>query len=167
MQVPAIRRINNRLRLLKHLGGWLGLPLAILLACAPSCAQDASRCGHSTVEDAWGPAVDSEAKSFLIKLQRVVKTDEKEQLASLIHYPIDVLHGNHSIKISSPSEFVDKYSSIITLNVRQAILTQPASCLFANGEGIMIGRGQVWFQKEPGRDMKIITINLSAPTVDR
>jgi hypothetical protein len=142
------------------------LPLAILLSHGLCLAQDSSRCGDSTVEDAWGPTVASEARSFLVRLQRIVKTGDKKQLASLIHYPVRVLDGDHSIEISSPSRFVEKYSSILTPDVRHAILAQSATCLFGNGQGMMIGRGQLWFQKESSGDMKIITINLSAPRVD-
>ena len=163
----AMRRISDRSELLKWLGGWLALPLVILFSHAPCRSQGTSHCGHSTVEDAWGPTVASEAKSFLVKLQRIVKTNDKKQFASLIHYPIRVLDGDHSTEISSTSDFEDKYSSIVTSNVRHVILVQSAGCLFANGQGMMIGKGQVWFQKEPGGDMKIITINLSAPRVDR
>ena len=166
--MPAIRRTNNEPGTLKWLAGWMVLPLVILLSHGLCLAQDSSRCGgDSTVEDAWGPTVASEARSFLVRLQRIVKTGDKKQLASLIHYPIRVLDGDHSIEISSPSRFVEKYSSILTPDVKHAILAQSATCLFGNGQGMMIGRGQLWFQKESSGDMKIITINLSAPRVDQ
>ena len=164
--MPVIR-INNRSRSLKLLAGWLVLALAPLLSHALCRAQDTSRCANSTVEDAWGPAVASEARSFLVRLQRIVKTGDKKQFASLIHYPIRVLDGKHSIEISSPSDFVEKYSSILTPDVKHAILAQSATCLFGNGQGMMVGRGQLWFRKESSGDMKIITINLSAPRVRR
>ena len=51
----------------------------------------------------------------------------------------------------------------MTSRVRHAILAQSASCLFANGQGVMIGRGQIWFQEQSDGKMKIITINLGAP----
>lgn len=140
--------------------------VVMVFSCASFChAQDASSCGHSTVEDAWGPKVASEARSFLGRLQRIVKSGDKKQFASLIHYPIRILDGNRSIEITSPSDFVEKYSSILTPNVKHAILTQSAACLFGNGQGIMIGRGQLWFQRESSGDMKVITVNLTAPSV--
>jgi hypothetical protein len=104
-----------------------------------------------------------QAKSFLVKLQRIVKNNDKKQFASLVRYPIHVLDGDHGTVISSPSDFAEKYSSIVTPDVRRAVLVQSTSCLFANDQGIMIGRGQLWFQKESSGDMKIVTINLSAP----
>jgi hypothetical protein len=107
----------------------------------------------------------SEAKLFLVRLQHIVKSGEKNRFASLIRYPIRILDGKHSVEISSASDFVDKYLSIITPEVRQAILMQSASCLFANGQGMMIGRGQLWFQKQSSGALKIIVINLGAPKV--
>ena len=165
MQVRAIR-IKNRSSLLKWSGGWLAFALAILPISIPCRAEDTSRCGHSTVEDAWGPSVASEARSFLARLQRIVKTGDKKRFAALIRYPIRVLDGNHSIEVPTPSDFVDKYSSILTSDVKHAILAQSATCLFGNGQGIMVGKGQLWFQREANGDMKIITINLSAPEVE-
>jgi hypothetical protein len=143
--------------------GWLILSLVFVLSRGVCIAEATSRCGHSTVDDAWGPAVASQAKSFLVRLQRAVKADDKAQFASLVHYPIRVISKGHSVKISSSRNLIKKYSAILTSDVRHAILAQSAECLFANGDGIMIGRGQVWFQKGPSGEMKIITINVSAP----
>jgi hypothetical protein len=100
----------------------------------------------------------SEAKAFLAKLQHIVKTNNKKEFASLIDYPIRVYLGGHLTKISSRSDFVHKYSSIIAPDVRHAILAQSADCLFGNYQGMMIGRGQVWFQPGSDGQMRIITI---------
>jgi hypothetical protein len=157
---------TNPSMVLKWLGRCLVLALATL-SCGPRCrAQNASPCRDSTVEDAWGPTVASEARAFLATLQRVVKAGDKKQFAKLIHYPVRVFEdGGRSVEITSRSDLVKKYSSILTPAVRHAILTQSAACLFGNGQGMMIGNGQVWFQKEPDGNMKIITINLPAPKV--
>ncbi len=167
MQMLAIRRISNLSGLLKALGEWRVLLLLILWSFVPCYAQGTSHCGHSTVEDTWGTTVASEAKSFLANLQRYVKTGDKKQFAALIHYPIRVLDGDHTIEVSSPSEFVNKYSSFITPDVKHAILTQSGSCLFANGQGMMVGRGQLWFQKQSTGDLRVITISLRAPRVGK
>jgi hypothetical protein len=159
--MPAI---NKQRRVSKWGALWLVLPLAIFVHPAFSGASDTSQCGNSTVADAWGPAAASQAQFFLTKLQRIVRAKDKGQFASLLHYPVRVLDGNHSYDIPSSSVFIRKYSSVITPAVKNAILEQSGSCLFANGDGIMIGRGQVWFQRESGWDMKITSINLRAPT---
>jgi hypothetical protein len=134
----------------------------MLLLRSVSTAQVADRCGHSTVEDAWGPTVAAEARSFLLKLQHIVKMNDKKQFSLLVHYPIRIRGGKRVIEISSPTELADKYSTVLTSDVKHAILAQSASCLFGNGQGMMVGRGQLWFQKEPNGEMKIFTINPTA-----
>ena len=134
------------------------------LTCA-SGAQD-TKCENSTVQDAWGPAIASQAQSFLDKLKRVVKENNKVEFASFVHYPLRVFDRNHDIKISSPSELISKYPHILTPDVRHAILTQSAQCLFANAQGMMVGNGQLWFQQEASGEMKIVTINLSTSATD-
>ena len=136
-----------------------------VLACV--CDAQDTKCENSTVQDAWGPAIASQAQSFLAELKRVVKENNKVEFASLVHYPLRVFDRNHDIKISSPSELISKYPHILTQDVRHAILTQSAQCLFANGQGMMVGNGQLWFQKEASGEMKVITINVGAPATDR
>lgn len=154
-----------RLPLMKRLASSILLLLMILSLRSRSSAEDADRCGHSTVEEAWGPRVAAEARSFLLKLQRIIKMNDKKQFSSLVHYPIRVLDRDRVIEIFSPTELIDKYSTVLTPDVEHAILAQSASCLFGNGQGMMVGRGQLWFQKESSGEMKIITINPSAPPV--
>jgi len=145
---------------------WLMLALATL-SCASFCyAQSPSGCRNSTVEDAWGPTVASEARSFLGRLQGIIESGDKKQFASLIHYPLRVFDGDRKIEITSRTDFAKKYSSIITSDVRHAILGQSADCLFGNAQGMMIGSGQVWFLPDSSGKMKIITINKTAPKVD-
>jgi hypothetical protein len=131
----------------------------------PFChAQDASNsgCGHSTVADAWGPEFASQAEVFLTQLQRIVKTNDKARFAELVHYPIKVSAGDNTNEVSTPADFIRRYRSIVTPALKQTILTQDPKCLFANGQGVMIGHGQLWFQQE-GKAMKIVTITLDLP----
>lgn len=160
----AIRCHSGSTRAPRVATGWSALLLVTVLSHGVCRAQDISHCGRSTVEDAWGPKVASQVQSFLTRLQAIVRANEKVQFASLVHYPVRVLDGNRRIEISSRSALVQKYSSVVTPDVRRAILTQSAACLFANGQGVMIGRGQVWFQQDPSGEMRIITINLTAPS---
>lgn len=163
MRATRNRLITNRSKGLSGTAARLLLTLTLTLAHGISSAEDTAHCGNSTVEDAWGPDVASQAERFLGTLQSFVRAKDRAGVASLVHYPIRILNGDHSYEISSSSEFVKKYSSIMTPNVKRAISSQAKECLFANGQGMMVGKGQLWFQREPSGDMKVITINLSAP----
>jgi len=125
-------------------------------------AQEA-KCQNSTVADAWGPKIAEQAKSFLTELQKAVESNDAAKVARLVQYPVSVYGTGRQSKISRESDFIQKYSSIITPKVRKAILSQSAEYLFGNYQGMMIGRGYIWFQPEANGRMRIITINTDAP----
>ena len=133
--------------------------LLIMTLQATCLAHDLPNCKNSTVEQAWGAEYASQAKSFLVTLQKVVESGDSAKFARLVHYPVRI-NGTHVVKITKRSELTRKYASIMTSDVRQAILTQNPECLFANGQGVMIGNGQIWFQQESSGKMKVISINL-------
>jgi uncharacterized protein (TIGR03382 family) len=145
---------------------WLALPLLMFAALFTTIchAQDGidPACGHSTVVDAWGQEAGVRAQSFLAELKHIVKANDKAAFAALVRYPIQVSVGAKSSDILTSSSFIRRYRSIVTPALRQVILAQDPKCLFANGQGVMIGHGQVWFQQE-GRTAKIISITLESP----
>jgi hypothetical protein len=119
-----------------------------------------STCENSTVADAWGPEFASQAKVFLAGLQSVVKSEDKEQFASLVQYPVHIFGGKKGKEIRTRADLIRSYSSIMTPDFKHAILAQPSECLFANGQGVMVGGGRIWFQKQSDGAMRIITFNL-------
>jgi hypothetical protein len=122
-------------------------------------ASSANACENSTVADAWGPQYASEAKLFLAKLKKAINKNDKKEFASLVHYPANVF-GTDKQTIQNPSDLIRKYSLIVTPEFKRAILTQSSDCLFGNGQGVMVGGGRIWFQKQPNGEMKIITFNI-------
>ncbi len=80
-----------------------------------------------------------------------------------MHYPIRVRVGAKGRKISKPSELVRRYPTIVNPSLQRAILAQSPECLFANGQGVMIGHGQLWFAMQDGGMIKIIAITLDLP----
>ncbi len=129
--------------------------------CYAQNSQDThiAACGHTTVDDNWGPDFASQAKLFLVELQRIVKRDDKEQMSLLVRYPVHIFEGNHDTKVETPLEFIRQYPSIISPDLKRAILAQSPECLFATDQGVMIGDGNHWFQQQQSGQMKIITIN--------
>jgi hypothetical protein len=112
----AIRR-HRRPGALEVMAGWVVLSLAfrVITRCLHRAGHFAL--WHSTVDDAWGPAVASQAKSFLVRLQRAGKADDKAQFASLVHYPIRVISKDHSVEISSSRNLIKKYSAPSLLSI--------------------------------------------------
>jgi hypothetical protein len=91
-----------------------------------------------------------------------VQSNNKEEIAGMISYPVLVLRSRKRAHIQKKQAFLADYGLIFTDPVRDAILHQTAHCLFGNSTGAMIGNGEVWFREEAPDQWKIITINESA-----
>lgn len=138
----------------------LFIMMALLAAFSQAQNGDDFPCGQSTVSDNYGPEFASRAESFLRELQHAVRKNDRTKLATMVHYPINVSWGTRVSRISTRSEFIRKYRSIMTSDLKQTILNQKPECLFANGGGVMVGHGQLWFQEQKRGVMKIIRITL-------
>jgi hypothetical protein len=144
-----------------------GLCLSIL-ACGfgflqPLHAQSAAdeKCDGSTV-DIQGGKTAKAARAFLSDLQAAVQADDKEKIAGMISYPLNVIYGDKRARIRNKQAFLARYDNIFDEHVRTTILKQSAQCLFGNANGEMIGRGEVWFSEMGDGSVKIYTVNPSA-----
>ena len=113
---------------------------------------------------------DSAVFHFLTTLQTAVTHDDSTAVAALVAYPLSVNRPHGGFAVGNRRTFLLRYRQIITPPVRRAILAQVPDSLFANWQGLMIGRGDVWFGPECGASapktcatLHIIAINLDAP----
>ena len=88
---------------------------------------------------------EKEASDFLAALQAAVAQDNRGQVADLVAFPLNVNAGAAQVTLSSKQEFIDSYAQIIDPQVKAAILAQTTDGLFVNWQGVMIGRGEVWY----------------------
>jgi hypothetical protein len=84
-----------------------------------------------------------------------VKLGNKNEVASLIAYPITVKLLKGSKRIRNAKEFLKYYDAIFTARFVQAISYATPRNMFARDQGIMLGNGEVWF----GPHGKVITLN--------
>ena len=142
----------------------LGLVLTTLLVmlCAAPLQLEAQACGGSSTVDALGEKTAAGARAFLAQLQAAVQSNNKDQIAEMIGYPLLVLSSVKRTRIAKKQAFLANYSLIFTDPVRDAILHQTAQCLFGNSSGAMVGNGEVWFVEQAPDQWKIVTINESA-----
>jgi hypothetical protein len=143
---------------------WLWIAALLFCFAVPLPSQnttDSQACQGSTVDD-QGAEVAQKSRAFLAQLQTAVSKDDKPAVASMISYPVMVIHGTRRSRIRTKAEFLAKYGTIFDSHVRQAIAQQSAKCLFGNYQGSMIGAGEVWFSEQQNGAMKIITVNPTA-----
>jgi len=124
-------------------------------------ANSAETCDGSTV-DTQGAETAKSARAFLAELQTAVKANDKDKIAGMISFPVNVILGGKRTRIREKSVFLAHYDTLMNAHVRQAILKQSAHCLFGNANGEMVGNGEVWFSELGDGSVKIITINPSA-----
>ncbi|MBW8781261.1 MAG: hypothetical protein JF599_05150 [Verrucomicrobia bacterium] len=109
-------------------------------------------------------------KLFFKDIQKAVAGDQAERLATMVLYPLTVKIDTGNVVLKAPRDFVDMYKRIITAKVKQAVNDQQSDTLFKSWRGLMIGRGQIWFDlvklEDESKDFayKIIAINPLAPS---
>jgi hypothetical protein len=152
--LPSRQRLNSRAHL---------VPAFLLVTlCAAPLQMTGQACGGNSTVDALGAKTAASARAFLAQLQAAVQSNNKEDIAGMISYPLLVLRSKKRTHIQKKQAFLTNYGLIVTDPVRDAILHQQAQCLFANSSGAMVGNGEVWFREEATDQWKIITINESA-----
>ena len=115
----------------------------------------------STLEARY-PLLDASTKeieNFAKEIKSYVISDNKKELAQLIHYPINVTIHNEKKTINSPEELIQSYDDIITADFKDKIKNSQTTYLFSNDMGVMIGDGDIWFNSLEGKGLKIIAIN--------
>jgi len=152
-------RIQSRLWSIRL--AWLLLLVWTLLPVQAQTAAETQPCPGSTV-DLQGADVARKSRAFLAELQTAVKNGDRDKIASMISYPLLVIHGSRKARITSQAQFLSHYDTIFDAHVRQTIAQQSARCLFGNYQGAMIGNGEVWFSEQQNGSMKIITVNPAA-----
>jgi hypothetical protein len=163
--LPSRQRLNSRfhsfpLRLVSTL--LLVMVCAVQLQLEGQADGGTQPCGGSSTVDTLGAKTAAGARAFLAQLQAAVQSNNKEQIAEMIGYPLLVLSSVKRTHIAKKQAFLSNYSLIFTDPVRDAILHQASQCLFGNSSGAMVGNGEVWFVEQAPDQWKIVTINESA-----
>jgi hypothetical protein len=84
--------------------------------------------------------------NFLLEIQDSLRSDNKEKLAGLIHYPITIdMFDGSELKIQTAAEFIANYEKIVIPEWKDLVLAQEPSELFSNWQGAMVHRGELWF----------------------
>jgi hypothetical protein len=106
----------------------------------------------------------AEVRTFLTTLQQAVRNDDRQSVASLVAYPMTVLIDGAPITLADAAAFTAQYPLIMTERVRSAVEAAEPATLFANWQGVRIGRGELWFggvyeDRAVTYDVRILAIN--------
>lgn len=101
-----------------------------------------------------------EVEDFLTELKNYILSSNKEAVAQLIKYPVNVSIVGKSTTISSSQEFIDQYNEIMSKDLVNSISNAYTKFLFNNYQGVMFGGNQfnIWIQKAENK-LTIMGIN--------
>jgi hypothetical protein len=123
----------------------------------------AQQCESSTV-DTQGADIAKASCAFLAELQTAVRANDKEKIAGMISYPLNVNYGTKRTRVRTKNIFLAQYDSIFTEQIRKDTLDQSSQCLFGNDNGAMVGNGDLWFSGIDNGPVKIYAVNVNAAT---
>lgn len=146
----------------------------LLLAAACQQPGDSARGSSPAAENARAPAEagdfsaaglrTTEVRSFLTTLQEAVRNDDRQSVATLVAYPITVRIDGAPTTLADADAFTAQYPLIMTEGVQSAVEAAEPATLFANWQGVRIGRGEIWFggvyeDQAETYDVRILAIN--------
>jgi hypothetical protein len=132
----------------------IAILLAFLIIPATAIAQQTGKYSAAGIDN------DAAVERFLHDLQEAVSKNQRAKVTSMIAYPIKVGVGRHREVIRKKSEMLKKYDSVFNQKVKEALGKQKVSELFVNGQGVMVGDGEIWFNQMAGSEnIRITAIN--------
>jgi len=90
-----------------------------------------------------------------LRFWQAVTMGDKATVASLVDYPVKVHVAGALRTIRNRKELMSRYDAIFSPAYRKAISQAMPRNMFARDQGIMLGRGEVWF----GADGRVIALN--------
>lgn len=143
---------------------------ALVLLLSQTTTSAVTKCGNVSTVDEFGSETAAKARRFVVQFQSAVAHDKRDQVASMIRYPLRVHLNGQSTLIRTKSSFLSNYTAIITPLIKSAIANQSIKCLgyassgFTADDGseasfVIGGDGEVWFDsKTENGPFKVITM---------
>jgi hypothetical protein len=77
-------------------------------------------------------------------LQRGIAAGDRVAVGKLMRYPLRATIAGNNKQIANEEAFQRAYADIVTPAVAKLIAEQRFDTLFVNGQGVMLGQGEVW-----------------------
>jgi len=112
----------------------------VILAVVPASAE-----GNCTkIDDSSRPDC-PQALVFFKRLKLAIKKNDRQSVASMIHYPLLTTAHDKPIHIRNRQQLLSRFNQIFDPEVRCAILDSTEKDVWGNLQGFTIGGGAVWF----------------------
>lgn len=110
----------------------------------------------------------AEVKAFLDALRHALVEDDRARVAEMVAYPLTVTLDGETTTLSNAEDLHTHYEDVFAPSIREALHQQQLAELFANYQGVRIGRGEIWLggvypeEDADAYEVKIIAINHGA-----
>ena len=117
------------------MNGRLILALALAVEAFGCYAQNRSEVSGSS---------DEEVARFVHALQTAISSNNSEQVARLVEFPVRVHFATGERATYTRAAFLKQYAAIVTPCVKEVVEQQDPATIFTNSYGWMFGEGAVW-----------------------
>lgn len=118
---------------------FIGLMVIIFAGSAMAQSGNCTQIDNSSRPDCPG------ALAFFKRLQDTVKRDDRQNVASMIEYPLLTTLKHKKIRIHDRKQLLLHYDEVFDVGVRCAILKATEKEVWGNWQGFTIDGGAVWF----------------------
>lgn len=109
--------------------------------------------------------VDSlKACEYFCRFKNAVLSGQKTVVSHMVKYPLRPVIDKNTVLIKTEKEFIQHYDSIINSWVKKALMDQEVLKLWASWQGVIVGKGEVWINKDKDGELKVVAI-LNWPNV--
>ncbi|MBB6669965.1 hypothetical protein [Cohnella nanjingensis] len=99
-------------------------------------------------------------------VQAAVAANDADKVAEHILFPLNVNNDVETVQVKTKDEFLKQYDTIFNDSVKKALAAQKPEDLFVNDEGIMVGKGEMWFGATADQPQKLGIITVSPAKLD-
>lgn len=102
---------------------------------------------------AAGITSDIEADDFIIMLKILVRNNDASAISQMISYPVTVYINRRKTQVTDAEMFIKYYGQIFNTKVTDALLSQSLGDVQVDGNGLVLGRGEIRIALIDGRIM--------------
>ena len=102
------------------------------------------------------------AKAFVWDLADLLAKEDREAVADLIYYPVNVTVSGGTYRVETPEELLDYYDEAIGTQIEVLIEQLDYHRIFAHNGLISVGEGAAWFGPVSGEGLRLFTLQNSS-----
>lgn len=95
---------------------------------------------------------ESELKPFYLKVKATILSKDYKAIATMLSFPTSLYVDGVLTRVISKDEFIKNGDKIINERILRAVYCSTYETLWSNYSGVMLGQGELWFNKIKEKD---------------